>query len=111
MDYQRLNTVVNAHIYTEVSDQILQEYSDKTLVAAAIEKAVTETARSTTPDWEDVSIFEWWAVSNDFAAVARKAGEVIVETPFGIIWGRQTCGQLISQDINVQEIFKSMNAI
>lgn len=87
---------------------VLREYDGRTSVAAAIEKAVTETASSTTPEWDDVNVFEWWQVSGEFAAVALKAGEVIVETPFGIIWGRQTCGQLIAQDLNVQDIFRAM---
>jgi hypothetical protein len=99
---------VNAHVYTEVSDQVLREYDGRTVVATSIEKAVTETARSTTPGWDEVNVFEWWVVSNEFAAAARAAGEVIVDTPFGIIWGRQTCGQLISQDLNVQAIFQDM---
>jgi len=39
-----------------------------------------------------IEIFEWWTVSEDFYIQAVLQGEVIVDTRFGKVWGRQTTG-------------------
>lgn len=55
-------------------------------------------------------IFEWWAVSNSLADDLRERGEIIIETGFHSIWGRQTTGQSLALDYVIHEIAKKMIA-
>lgn len=109
MNDEKLDTAVNTHILYNMSRQMMRELEDQTFVADAI----AEATREAVPDDDDdeITVYEWWLITDGFAHAAKQAGEIIVETPFGTIWGRQTTGQRISQDINVQEIFKTMREI
>lgn len=57
----------------------------------------------------EITVHEWWLVSNDFAYAAKQEGEIIVDTPFGAIWGRQYNGPLIAMDLCVESILKAID--
>ena len=107
MDQNKLEAAVGTHILYNMSKQVIRELEAQTFVADDIGWA---TNRQDT-DGDDITIYEWWLVTRDFAYAARNMDKVIVETPFGTIWGRQTTGQRISQDFNVKDILKAMNEI
>ena len=88
MDRQE-NSVLTAHIHYLVSDQVNKEIEDFSPVADVIFSAVLEAFEE---EGDPVEIYEWWTVSWDFAVIARHRGEIIIETPFGFVWGRQTTG-------------------
>ena len=109
MKREKLDRAVNTNIYYNVSEQVQRERELQSDVYDDITEAI---AKCTVEDDEDeINVYQWWIVSERFANFAGKANEVIVETPFGTIWGRQTCGQAIAQDLNVQDIFKAMGEI
>ncbi len=107
MNKNKLDAAVNNHILYSMTKQVLRELEERTFVADDIAEATS----GTDAEGDAINVYEWWLVSEDFASAAKTAGEVIVETPFGTIWGRQTTGQRISVDLNVQDILKSMNEI
>jgi len=107
MDTQKLAAAVDNHIWDDVSEQILNEYLEQSLIADIIEYTIQYNSEK----WDDPNIFQWWRVDNNFALAALDAGEVIVITPLGVLWGRQTCGQPVYQDFNVQEILTSMRVV
>lgn len=107
MNTEKLDAAVNSHILYNMSRQMMREFEAQTSVAGDVAEATS----GTNTDGDEINVYEWWLVSQDFAYAAKKAGEVIVETPFGTIWGRQTTGQRISLDLNVQDIFKAMHEI
>lgn len=99
---------VKGNIFYDVSEQIQREYDAETSVAETIDDLITMAS-----DHEgEFQIYQWWTVSDEFARAASRTGEFILSgLPFGTIWGRQTCGQKIEQDENVQDIFRSMRLI
>lgn len=107
MKNEKLDEAVRNHILYNMSRQVMRELEEQTFVADAIAEATCVTD----PDDDEITVYEWWQVTEDFAYSAKQSDEVIVETPFGTIWGRQTTGQKISQDFNVQDIFKAMPEI
>ncbi len=107
MDKNKLEAAASTHIINDMSKQVEREQEARTFVADAI----TEATSGTDSEGDAINVYQWWLVSDDFSYAAKKADEIIVETPFGTIWGRQTCGQLVSQDINVQNILKAMHVI
>lgn len=111
MNDEKLDTAVNTHILYNMSRQMMRELEDQTFVADAIAEATRGAALDDDDADDEIMVYEWWLITDGFAHAAKQAGEIIVETPFGTIWGRQTTGQRISQDINVQEIFKTMREI
>ena len=97
--------VVNLHIYYLVSQQIEREFAAHTELAEDIGFAIMLAS----PDpAEEVTIYEWYLVSEDFAYQAEIAGEVIVVTPFGLIWGRQTTGLALEYDATVNGILAAI---
>ena len=51
-------------------------------------------------------VYEWWLVSEWFAKSLLKFKEVVITTPQGdYIWGRTACGQLVSVDAVVEDIY------
>lgn len=108
MDSEKLDRAVSTHIFYNVTEQVQREQKEQTFVCDDINESIS---KCITDDEDQIEVFQWWTVSERFASFAGKANEVIVETPFGTIWGRQTCGQGIAQDLNVQDIFKAMGEI
>jgi hypothetical protein len=104
---RKLEKVANNHILYDMSQQVTRELEAQTSVADDI----AEAANGTNSEGDEIEVFQWWLVSQDFAYAAKKAGEVIVETPFGTLWGRQTCGQPAYQDLNVLDILKNLPAV
>jgi len=94
MDRQE-NSALATHIHHLVSGQINKEIEDFSPVADDIISAVLEAFEE---DGDPVEIYEWWTVSWDFAVIARHRGEIIIETPFGFVWGRHTTGISLSYD-------------
>jgi hypothetical protein len=107
METHKLAAAVDKHIWDDVSDQIFNEYMEQSFIADIIE----DTIQKNSGNWDMPSIFQWWRVGKSFAMAAFAAGEVIVETPLGSLWGRQTCGQPVYQDLNVQDILKAMREV
>ncbi len=106
MNKNKLDAAVNNHILYSMTKQVLRELEEHTFVADDIAEATS----GTDAEGDAIIVYEWWLVSEDFASAAKTAGEVIVETPFGTIWGRQTCGQPVYQDLNVQDIFTALHS-
>lgn len=104
MDTQKLAAAANKHIWDDISDEVFEEYMERTFIADIIENAIYENRAK----WDVPSIFQWWRVGKSFALAALNAGEVVIETPLGTLWGRQNCGQPVYQDLNVQEILTAM---
>ncbi len=95
-----LERAVSEHIHCLVNDQVERELKSQSELADAFALA---------PYSNDVlEVFEWWTVAGDFAHYARKAGEIIIDTPFGYVWGRQTTGQAVIQDLNVIDILEEI---
>lgn len=103
-----LDKAIDAHIFYNVTKQVEREQAAQSSVAEHIAEVIDGL---TDKDGDDIAVYQWWAVSERFASFAGKAKEVVVEAPFGTIWGRQTCGQGIGQDLNVQDIFQAMGEI
>lgn len=99
--------ILNSHVYSFVSRQVEREFEAQTEVAEDFSFAIM--LASSDPA-EEATVFEWYSVSADFTYRAKIAGEVVVETPFGIIWGRQTTGLALSYDPVVQEIISKITS-
>jgi hypothetical protein len=99
--------LLNSHVFSFVSRQVEREFEAQTEVAEDISFAIM--LASSDPA-EEVTVYEWYTVSEDFTYRAKIAGEVIVDTPFGIIWGRQTTGLALSYDPIVQEIISKITS-
>ncbi|ADW19266.1 hypothetical protein Despr_3136 [Desulfobulbus propionicus DSM 2032] len=106
MGTHKFEADVNKHIWDDISDEVFEEYLERTFIANIIENAIYENRAR----WDVPSVFQWWRVGKCFAMAAFAAGEVIVETPLGTLWGRQTCGQPVYQDLNVQDILTAMHS-
>ncbi len=107
MDREKLDRAVNTHIFYNVSEQVQRERELQSDVYDDITEAIAECSGED----DEIEVMSWFTVSERFASFAGDANEVVVKTPFGMIWGRQTFGQFISQDTNVQDIFKAMGEI
>lgn len=107
MKSAKFEPVVKANIFTLVDAQINREIESRSAVAEEIAIATS----GENADGDEINVHQWWVVSDAFAEAAKAAGEIIIETPFGTIWGRQTCMQGIAQDLNFQAILKNMGAI
>lgn len=101
----RLERAAAEHIHYEVSAQVNRELELDAGYAWAFTKAMYKECCNTE---EEIAIFEWWTVSEDFAYHATSACEVVVSTPFGKVWGRQTTGQRLVQDFDVQMILEKI---
>lgn len=55
-------------------------------------------------------IFEWWFVSRWFYEKLRKAGESVIESDYGYLWGRTCTGQAIFLDSVIEDIYDSLQA-
>ena len=53
-------------------------------------------------------IFEWWVVSNWLAERLGKESDPILDTEYGIWWGRTTTGQVIWMDSVIVKIFEDI---
>jgi hypothetical protein len=96
---------IERQIHYLVSGQIEREIDAQSDLADQILSTVAEAIDKY---GDPIEIFEWWTVSDDFAFRAEKVGEIIVETPFGIIWGRQTTGMALVYDPIVKGILQRM---
>jgi hypothetical protein len=50
-------------------------------------------------------IFEWWFVTQWLYERLRKAGEPVIDSDYGYLWGRTCTGQAISLDGIIQRIY------
>ncbi len=57
---------------------------------------------------EPQEIFEWWAVSSWLAKQLDDQGEPILDSAYGIWWGRTTTGQAIHLDHVVEVIYDTL---
>lgn len=55
-------------------------------------------------------IFEWWFISRWLYEDLRKAGEPVIESDYGYLWGRTCTGQAIFMDSVIEYIFDSLHA-
>ncbi len=100
IDYSSL---AQSHIYHMVSNQVEREIQARSEVANTLDCAIIEAIDE---DGNEINVYEWWTVSEDFSYHANQAGEIIVETPFGTVWGRQVTMQPVYQDSIVQKILQ-----
>lgn len=61
-------------------------------------------ARKNGEDMKEV--YEWWLVTDWFANRLREHNEVILNTDYGIYWGRTCTGQAIYLDYVIEQIVK-----
>jgi hypothetical protein len=102
---QREQYVLAAHIHHLVSDQVNREIEDLSRVADDIISGIMDAVDE---EGNPVDVFEWWTVSRDFAVVARRMGEIIIETLYGFVWARQTTGISLSYDPVVIDILDNI---
>jgi hypothetical protein len=55
-------------------------------------------------------IYEWWFVSHWFYEKLREAGEPVIDSDYGYLWGRTCTGQAISIDSVIETIYDSLHA-
>lgn len=108
MAFIELSAVVKTHVLYNMTNQVMREFKAQTDVAGDIEDSIEDAS-----DGKDseVTEYEWLLVSSDFAYVAKDQGEIIVDTPFGAIWGRKYYGPLLLLDLGVAEIFDAVSKI
>lgn len=53
-------------------------------------------------------IYEWWFVSRWLYEDLRKAGEPVLDSDYGYLWGRTCTGQAIFLDAVIQNIFDKL---
>lgn len=56
-------------------------------------------------------IYEWWFVSHWLYERLRKAGEPVIDSDYGYLWGRTCTGQAISLDAVIQRIYTDLLAL
>jgi hypothetical protein len=100
MDFLAYNDLVKTHIIHNMTNQVMRELENETDVCEGINFAVG----SANNKESDINVRQWWLVSNVFAYAAKECGEIIVDTPFGAIWGSQYDITLFAMDISVEEI-------
>lgn len=54
-------------------------------------------------------IYEWWLVSEWLYQQLRKAGEPVINSDYGYLWGRTCTGQAILLDSVIENIYDSLN--
>jgi len=108
MGLSKLPAIVKTHVLYNMTNQVLREFKEQTDVGDEIEDFVGIASRER---GREITVYEWWLVSNDFAYAAKEEGEIIVDTPFGAIWGRQYNGPLIAMDLCVESILKAIGEI
>ena len=50
-------------------------------------------------------IYEWWFVSRWLYERLRKAGEPVIDSDYGYLWGRTCTGQAIFLDAVIEQIY------
>jgi len=53
-------------------------------------------------------IYEWWFVTDWLYERLRKAGEPVINSDYGYLWGRTCTGQSIELDTIIQDIFTEL---
>jgi hypothetical protein len=53
-------------------------------------------------------IFEWWLVSNWLYERLRAAGEPVIDSDYGYLWGRTCTGQAIALDSVIERIYDEL---
>jgi len=99
MDALSYNALVKTHVLYNMTNQVMREFKEETDVGEEIEAFVNMASDAASENGLKLTVHEWWLVSNDFAYAAKEEGEIIVDTPFGAIWGRQYNGPLIAMDL------------
>jgi len=54
-------------------------------------------------------IYEWWFVSKWLFEQLRKAGEPVIDSDYGYLWGRTCTGQAIFLDSVIESIYDRLN--
>jgi len=96
-----IQQLAERHIHHQVDKQIAREEEQQSDVANALHEACYVASTEEDP----IEVMQWYTVSWEFYEFAKNAGEVVAETPFGPVWGRQTCFQDISLDHIIGEFF------
>ncbi|MCB2216957.1 MAG: hypothetical protein KQH59_12885 [Desulfobulbaceae bacterium] len=104
MNQEMLNKLTGHHIHAYVSGQVDRELAAQSAVAESLLAAMSQAVDD--EDGDPPTVYEWWTVSEEFAMQAELLGEVIVETPFGVVWGRQTTGIGLGYDAIVCNILQ-----
>ena len=93
------------HVFRKVTKEIGQEIgNDRTKTITTI-PALEVCDRTGTL----LGVTDWWLVSAEFAKAARKLGEPVVETPYGLAWGKRTrTKHMLAFDPTVEAIFAIM---
>jgi hypothetical protein len=55
-------------------------------------------------------IYEWWFVSGWLYEKLRAAGEPVLDSDYGYLWGRTCTGQAIFLDGVIEDIYDSLHA-
>lgn len=100
MSLLSMYAVLKANVLYNMTRQVLREIEMGTDVAEEIEEMINY--KST--EGRTIDVKEWWLVSNDFGYAARALGDVVVDTPFGVIWGREVTGRLMVLDAGLDSI-------
>ncbi len=53
-------------------------------------------------------IYEWWFVTDWLYERLRKAGEPVIDSDYGYLWGRTCTGQAIELDTIIHDIFTEL---
>ncbi len=99
-----LKNTVDIHVHWNVSRVIENEIENQSDLGAQFLDLTPDVG----DDGDEVIIYEYWTVSEQFANIARSCGEMIYETPFGIVWGCQTMGAPLEADHALQAILKRL---
>jgi hypothetical protein len=92
------------HVSKKVTKEMGQEIASRTISATTIPGLEVCDRTGTLFD-----VVDWWLVSAEFAKAARKLGEPVVETPFGLVWGKRTeTEHMLVFDPTVEAIFAIM---
>lgn len=97
-----LEAAADLHVHWNVSRVIQDEIENQTDLGIEI----VEHTPDVDDDGDEIFIYKYWTVSEQFAYIARSCGEVIYETPFGIVWGHQTMGAPLEIDHALKNILK-----
>lgn len=57
---------------------------------------------------DQYEIFEWWFVSRRLYEELRKAGEPVIDSDYGYLWGRTCTGQAIFIDSVIENIYSRL---
>ena len=107
MNKDKLDAAIYKHLLCDMTRRVMQNVHEHPRIANLFDAAFI------TSDLKGVTItdFEWWMVTCFFANGAHDAGELVIKTPDGNVWGRRNREIVINQDTRIQNILKAMDEI